>query len=276
MAYKDIILKRDGHIATLTMNQPERLNPISDDMTDEMAAAIAEVAGDDEARVLVLTGAGRAFSSGADFRYREVSSGKLTAETAEDFRPTLDRIAQGHVLPTLGKGVILALQRMAKPTLAMVNGDAVGLGLALACACDIRIGGSRARFGAGYPRIGLPVFSGVPWLLPRIIGLGHSLEIIYTGDLYPAEDAYRMGLLNRLVPQESLEEEAMAFASRLAQGAPIGLRLSKMEVYHSLETALEPSLALGYLCANMGIASEDHKEGIRAFAEKRAPVFKGK
>jgi 2-(1,2-epoxy-1,2-dihydrophenyl)acetyl-CoA isomerase len=229
VAYRDIILKRENHIATLIMNRPERLNPVSDAMTDELAAAIAEVDRDEEVRVLILTGAGRAFSSGADFRYRQVSSGELTPETAEDFRPTLEGISRGHVLPTLAKGVLLALQWLGKPTIAMVNGDAVGLGLALACACDIRIGCPRARFGAGYPRIGLPVFSGVPWLLPRIIGLGHSLELIYTGDLYSAEEAYRMGLLNRLVPEESLEAETLAFASRLARGAPIGLRLSKME-----------------------------------------------
>ena len=269
MDFETIILKKEGPLATLVFNRPHRLNAVNNQMNLEIPKALQDVAGDDDIRVLVITGAGRGFCAGGDH--------SSTPDSLVHFvmpQRTPEKIAQavrGYTRP-----ITVALQELRIPTIAMVNGVAVGQGFSMTQACDIRFGSDNAKFMVGWTNRGLVPAFGDPWMLPRIIGLGNSLEIIYTGDLYPAEDAYRMGLLNRLVPQERLEEEAMAFASRLAQGAPIGLRLSKMEVYHSLETALEPSLALGYLCANMGIASEDHKEGIRAFAEKRAPVFKGK
>lgn len=275
MDFENVIFKKDAHIATIILNRPQKLNAINEDLTLEVETALGDVAKDDNIRVLCLTGAGRAFCAGADFRYRDVSAGKVTAQLAEDFRPTLDGIFRGHLSHPLAK-TILGLQRLEKPTVAVVNGDAIGLGFVLALSCDLRVGSTRARFGEGYGRIGLNVFSGGPWLLTRTIGLGRALEFILTGDLFHGEEAYRMGLLNRLVPPEKLEEEANALLSKLAAGPPIAYRLSKKQTYRALETDLESSLDFDYSCASTALRTEDHYEGIRAMAEKRAPVFKGR
>lgn len=275
MAYQNILYTKEQHIATITMNRPQKLNAVSEDMTIEMENAIAAADKDDDVRVLVLTGAGRAFCAGADFRYREVSTGKVTTELAEDFRPTLDGIFHGNLTHPLAK-TVFSLQRMQKPTLAVVNGDAVGLGFVLALACDLRIGSTRSKFGEGYGRIAMNVISGGPWLLTRVVGLGRALEFLLLGDFYTGEDAYRFGLLNRLAPAEKLESEAHALAARLAAGPPIAYRLTKRQTYRSLEVDLESSLDFDYSCAGAALRTQDHMEGIRAMAEKRAPVYKGR
>lgn len=275
MKYETIALKKQNHIAILTLNRPEKLNAVSHQMTIDLLSAIEDVAKDDEVRVLVLTGAGRGFCSGADFRFSDVRSGAFTPETAEDQRPTLEARKQGHLIGTTRAG-ILALHRLEKPTIAVVNGDAVGLGFDYALVCDMRVGSPNARFMVGYTRRGVNPDNGTTWLLTRVIGVGRALEYILTGDFCGAEEAYRIGILNKLVSAAELEKEAMSLATRLANGPPVAQRLARLLVYKNLEVDLETALTMESACISICLGTEDNKEGIQAFAEKRQPIFKGK
>jgi enoyl-CoA hydratase/carnithine racemase len=277
MNYETLMYEKCDMVAKITLNRPERLNALDSKLIMEIPQAVGEAGSDDDIRVVVLTGAGRAFCAGADFRYSEVREGTIAPEVAEEPRAaTAGRnIDQGYVLyPFVGEA-ILGLQRMGKPTIAMVNGAAVGGGFELALACDIRIGSDKARFRMVFTTIGITPGAGGPWTLPRIVGLSKACKIIFSGDFVEAEEAYRIGLLDDLVPAERLEEETMAFARRLAEGPPIALRLDKMMIYKGLETDLETALAFQTACQNISLHSEDHTEGIKAFAEKRKPVFRG-
>lgn len=274
--FKTIIFKKEERIATIILNRPEKLNAHNEEMVNELGEAIKDIAEDGEVRVALITGAGRAFCVGADFRFSEVREGKLSAQSAEDMKSFLIRQEQGYLPLEFGAKIILSLQRLDKPTIAVINGDAAGGGLDIALACDMRFGSEKARFSVGYTRIGIPPDNGTTWLLPRIVGMGKALELIFTGDICSAEEAYRIGLLNKLVPHENLEKESLALAQRLAQGPPIANRLAKQLVYKGLETVLETALCSAGAYAAIAVKSQDHLEGIRAFAEKRPPKFTGK
>jgi len=277
MNYEALIYEKHDMVAKITLNRPERLNALDSKLMIEIPEAIAEAARDDNIRALVIGGAGRAFCAGADFRYSQVRSGEVAPEVAEEPRAAAAgrNMGQGNILHPFVGEAILGLQRMGKPTIAMVNGAAVGGGFELALACDMRIGSDQARFRMVFTTIGITPGAGGPWTLPRIVGLSKACKIIFSGDFIEAEEAYKMGLLDDLVPAERLEDETMAFASRLAQGPPIALRLAKMMIYKGLETDLETALAFEVACQNISLHSQDHIEGIRAFAEKRRPVFRG-
>ncbi len=273
MAYEHIIYKNEEGIATITMNRPDRLNAYNMQMLYELEAALAEVARDRSVRVLILTGAGGAFSSGADFRYREVREGKVSLEEAEELRPIIEGISRGQPVNEVIR-FLLGLQRLDKPTIAMVGGDAVGAGFDFALACDMRIGCPKTRFMVGYTRIGLASDTGTTWFLPRLVGTAKALEIMYTGNFCDAEESLRLGILNRMVPQENLEDEVMALARQIVKGAPIAHRLTKLQVYKGLEMDLETALGIAMSVVHIGLSSKDHEEGIKAFIEKRPPVFR--
>ena len=158
----------------------------------------------------------------------------------------------------------------------MVNGFAVGGGFDYACVCDIRIGSENARFANAYVRVGLTTEWGVHYFLPRIVGLGKALEILYTGNWIDAKEAERIGLLNKLVPAKELERETMELARQLAKAPPISIRLTKQLVNKGLEADLETALQMAAAYQAIATTSEDHREGIAAWREKREPVFKGK
>ena len=176
----------------------------------------------------------------------------------------------------MSKGCILGLQNLDKPTIAMVNGDAVGAGFDLALACDMRIGSPKTRFMMAYTRMAVIPDLGGTWFLPRIVGISKALELIFTADFCNAEEAYRIGLLNKLVSVEQLEDETKALANKLAKGPPIAYRLSKWQVYKGLEMDLETALVSLAPWIPLLIASEDYKEAVSAFVQKRPPEFKGK
>ena len=269
MNYETVILEKKENIATLTLNRPEKLNAITPRMTQELIIALDEADADDEVRVLIITGAGRGFCSGADVggmaggTHRESS----TARSAEDIRQGL---AQGA-----GK-IIPKLQKMQKPTIAMVNGIAVGAGFDIALACDLRVGSENTRFMNAFVRIGLfPGFGGT-WLYPRVMGLGKALEYLFTGDFMEAQEAKTLGVLNRLVPANELEKETWALARKIADGPPIAIRLMKLQVYKGLEMDLETALQVAAACETITLTSEDHREGVAAFREKRQPKYRGR
>ena len=273
MGYQTVIYEKGDGIAKIIMNRPERLNALNAQLMIELVATVRDVAADDGVRVLVIGGAGRGFCAGADFRFTEVRSGDVAPEEAEQ-RGTV--FEQGLLLHPFNDEVILGLQRMDKPTIAMVNGAAVGGGFDIALACDMRVGSENARFMVAFTRIGIVPGSGGAWLLSRIVGMPKACELIFSGDFVEAEEAYRIGLLNKLVAADRLEEETMALAQRIAQGPPIALRLDKMMIYKGLGTDLETALAFASACENITLHSQDHLEGVMAFTQKRKPQFRGR
>ncbi|MCY4416516.1 MAG: enoyl-CoA hydratase-related protein [Chloroflexi bacterium] len=254
----------DAGVARVTLNRPDRLNALNDQMQIEIADAVAKADSDPNVRVVVITGAGRAFCAGGDLNNlggSDDGSGEgWTSGNADEVRRSF-RLAQE---------MILGVQRCEKPVIAMVNGVATGAGLDLACACDIRIGTPRSRFMSAYVRIGLfPGFGGT-WLYPRTLGsLGRAAEMLFTGDFLEAEEAYRLGFLNRLVPEDELEATTMAMAERIAAGPPIAIRLSKLMLYKGLEFDREPAMKMAAAGETITLTSRDHIEGVAAFREKR-------
>ena len=239
--------------------------------------AVDQLSKDDEVRVVVLTGAGRAFCAGGDFRYSALRSGEVSAKEAEDVGEGEVRYLnhhQGRLLSPLHKKMMLGLIEMEKPTIAMINGDAVGGGFEFTLACDIRVASEQARLGVGFTRIGLTPGQGMTWLLPRIAGLGRALEFIILADFWGAEDAYNIGIMNRVLPADKLESETMQMARRLADGPPVGLRLSKLQVYNGLRMDLDVALTYSSATEYITLLSDDHMEGIEAFAQKRKPSYK--
>lgn len=270
--FETLILDKDHetHIARITLNRPDRLNAINDTMEYELVSAIEDVSTDDAMRVLILTGAGRGFCAGADTKgmaggdEKGIHSGERTAE----------EIRRNFRLP---QRMILGLHRMEKPTIAMVNGTAVGAGFDLACACDIRIGSSAARFMVAFVRIGLFPGYGGTWLYAKALGsVAKAAELLFTGDFMEAEQAYQHGLLNQLVDAEELEAATMEMAEKIAKGPPIALRLAKLMLYKGLEFDLETAMQMAAAAETITLSSEDHKEGLAAFREKRPPEYFGR
>lgn len=263
--FETLLLKREDHIATLSLNRPERLNAINSKMMEELPVALHRVAQDRDVRVLILTGAGRAFCAGGDISQPADSSG---------FGTTVQEISRSllHVY----RGTTLQLHNLEVPTIAMVNGVATGWGFDLALACDLRIGSNNARFRVSFTAVGLTPATGGVWLMPRVMGLPKAAELIFTADFVDADEAQRLGVLNRVAPADKLESETLAVARRIANGPPIALRLSKMQLYRGLDTDLPAALETAAACQAICITSEDHKEAVAAFGQKREPVFKGR
>ena len=271
--YETIIFDKmeDEHIAKITLNRPARLNAITRQMQEEIVDVLGEVDADDNLRVLVLTGAGRAFCSGADV-------GGMRDNREPDSEIAEPRSADAGRRGFKGaQNLILGLQRLEMPTIAMLNGLAVGAGFDLASVCDLRVGCPDSRFMVAYVRIGLFPGYGGTWLYPRVLGsMAKAAELLFTGDWLDAEEAYRLGYLNRLVDKDKLEEETMALAARIGAGPPISQRLSKLMLYRGLEMDLETSMLMVAGLETLANTSEDHREGVAAFREKRKAVFKGR
>ena len=267
MPYQYIILNKQNHVATLTFNQPERLNVLGKIVNVEIADALQDVANDNDMRVLVLTGAGRAFCAGGDFK-----SGNPASVAADpDRRPSkLARMVNEYT-----RGITLAIQNLEIPTIAMVNGAAAGAGFDIALACDIRIGCENSRFKVAWTARGLTTAFGTTWLLPRIVGVSIAAELIFTARMIEAQEALQLHLLNRLVPAKDLERETMALADQIAKGPPLAIRQSKINLYKGLEVDLDTALGLLASAQSQLFMTDDFVEAAHAFQEKREPVFKG-
>lgn len=265
MDFETVILKKEGHIATITMNRPEMMNALNIQMLQEMVAAIDEIARNDNVRVVILTGAGRVFCSGADISEGGKASG-LSGTPVE----------MHHNVRNSYQKVALGLQRLDKPTIAMVNGAAVGAGCDFAFACDMRVGSEKARFRNGFVRVGLIPGGGGTWLYTRLMGLGRGLEFLFTGDFLEAEEAEHIGVLNKIVPAEDLERETIELAQKIANNPPLAVQMSKMMAYKALDSDLEAALEQAAACQALALSSEDHREGVNAFIERREAQFKGR
>jgi 2-(1,2-epoxy-1,2-dihydrophenyl)acetyl-CoA isomerase len=248
-----------GGIATITLDRPAALNSLEGRLKAELLAAIRQAGRDSNVRVVILTGAGRAFCAGQDLKERlQPDPTPLDVEVRERFNP-----------------IVSAIRLLDKPVIAAVNGVAAGAGASLAFACDLRIASESASFVLAFGRIGLIPDSGATWLLPRLVGLGRATELMLLADPLPAAEALRIGLVNRVVPAEELLAQAGAMAATLAAAAPRALALTKRAIRRALEASFEDTI--DYEASLQGIAGRtaDHAEGLAAFVEKRAPRFTG-
>ena len=259
---EDLLYEVKDRIATITLNRPDKLNAFTGPMIDRWAWALNEAQQDPEVNVVVVTGAGRAFCAGGDVG--RMGEGE---PTALDHKNQLwEHI---HRIPK-------TLDRMDKPVIAMVNGLAVGAGMGMTLMCDIRIASEEAKFSTGYVKVGLVPGDGDTFFLPRLVGIAKALELLWTADFVEAREAERLGIVNRVVPAAQLRDETYALARRIAEGPQIAIRLIKRVAYQSLKLDLQTHLDL--VSSHMVIAreTEDHREGVRAFKEKRPPKFTGR
>ena len=259
MGYDTILIRKDDNIATIVLNRPEKLNAIIPHMVEELIEAILSVGRDDAVRVIVVTGAGRAFSAGGD------TSAHLAFQS-EDPRQLMEHFRQ------LGD-LIVNLRKVAKPTLAVVNGPAVGAGFSLALGCDIILASEGAKFSVGFIRMALHPEGGVTYLLPRILGIARACELIFTGKTIDAKEAERIGLVNQVVPHEELEVSAKELANSLARAPAMALGLSKISLYQALDMSLSSAVEREARAQTICMSGEDVKEAVSAFLEKRRPNF---
>jgi 2-(1,2-epoxy-1,2-dihydrophenyl)acetyl-CoA isomerase len=264
MASELIKLAVAHRVGTITLNRPERLNALGAGMREQLLATLQRVEADDGVRAVMITGAGRAFCSGGDVKeMNERRAGGGGERGSGEFPPVRDRI-------------LLRLREMGKPVIAAVNGVAAGAGMNLALGCDLRIASHKAAFGQVFVKRGLHPDWGGTYLLPRLVGSAKALELILLGELVPAGEALRIGLVNRVVPDDQFAEAAADWAAQLADGPPIAMGLAKRGVYRNLQADLPAALDYETLAQQTAWASEDAGEGIRAFVEKRPPAFKGR
>ncbi len=274
MTFEEIILKKEDQIATITLNRPQKKNALTYRMFEEMLTAIDEVHKDRSIRVVVLAGAGEAFCAGGDFKFAELKEEILSPQQAEDLWVQVKVAEPPGQLFNIVHKVILGLLHLDKPVIAMIKGDVVGGGFGLSLACDMRVGARNARFLIGYPRLGFVPDFGEAWTLPRVVGLGKALEIFMACEFVNAEEAYRIGLLNRLVAVEELENETKRLARNIMRIPPITQRMIKQQVYSGLEGDYRSSLLFSIACSQLAMAARDQFEAVKAFADHRTPIYK--
>jgi 2-(1,2-epoxy-1,2-dihydrophenyl)acetyl-CoA isomerase len=262
--YETILFKRDGGVATIALNRPEVLNAFNGRMHEELHDALDSAAADEEVRCVALRGEGRGFSAGADLKSEELSRG-------DGEPPDL-----GEYLRRTYSQTIWKIIGMEKPVVAALHGPVYGAGVGIVLACDLRLAAESAKFSVAFIKIGLMPDAGVSFFLPRVVGLGRAIEMSMLGEVVDAEEAYRIGLVGKVVPDAKLEEETTALASKLAALPTRALAQIKQTLHASfesdLETALEREAEGQALCGY----TQDHREGVAAFFEKREPNFTGR
>ncbi|MDD5127195.1 MAG: enoyl-CoA hydratase-related protein [Dehalococcoidales bacterium] len=254
-------LNEDG-VAILTLNRPEKLNALNMDMRMGLPGLIEKVRQDDNIKVLIVTGAGRGFCSGADVAGQAAN---LAERPKKSRRETLNPLAWWMV----------PLLRLEKPTIAAVNGAAAGIGLSLALACDVRIASQQAKFGTLWVNRGLVPDGGATFLLPKIIGMSKALELMYSGSIIGAEEAEKIGMVSRVVPPEELMPAVMEMATKWAKGPSVAIELVKKAVIGKVSREFEAQLDYEGYAQGLCYPTQDHKEAVSAFLEKRTPNFKG-
>jgi enoyl-CoA hydratase len=260
MSYETIVCVKEIEIGIVTLNRPESLNALSIQLKQELSEAFDELARDAQVKGVLLTGAGSAFCAGADIKERS----KMQMTSPEFYfsqKGTTDLFEKIAEFP--------------KPVVAAVNGAAVGGGCELCLACDLRIASEKAKFGLPEVKIGVLPAGGGTQRLPRIIGVARAKELLLTGDIIDAHEAYRFGLVNRIVPPDRLMEEAKGLMGRIASNPPLSVRFIKRAVNVGMQLDIRSAVDYETQCASVLIETEDRVEGFKAFVEKRKPQFKG-
>ena len=260
----ELLYEKDGPIATITLNRPDRLNAISGPMLAALSERLIEANGDRDVRAVILTGAGRGFSAGLDLQ--DATSGAGIGGGGGGMPATLDlRTAPPTVLHSLDKPVIAAL-----------NGGAAGYGMDLALGCDIRIAAKRAKLAAAFTKRGVLPESGGTWLLPRLVGWAKAAEIIFTGRTLDADQCLELGLVNKVVADDALLAEARALANEIAANAPLAVQGAKRMMRMALAEQFDDHVHHVYLQLLPLFQSQDFREGMKSFLEKREPKFQGR
>lgn len=257
-----LLIQQDNAVLTVTMNRPEVLNAINDPLLQDLTEAMEEAAQDSAIRCVVLTGAGRAFGAGQD-----LTSFAAIHASSQPIRVS-EHLTKYHRL-------ILAMRKMPKPVIASVHGVAAGISCNIALACDLRIASENARFLQAFARIGLVPDGGGAFHLPRLVGLARAMEMALLANEVSGQEAERMGLINRCVPEEDLHAATMELARRLASGPTRTYGLIKELMYASLEGDLQSSLTLEGELQESALETADHREGVTAFLQKRPAKFSG-
>lgn len=257
----------DNGVVALTINRPELRNPISEtDVIDGLLGALERMEADPSVRVAILTGAGKAFSSGGNINAMKPNAGGLNGGLPARTRGNYKRGIQQ--LP-------LAFAALEVPVIAAVNGPAIGAGLDLTCMCDLRIAGESARFAESFVKLGIIPGDGGAWLLQRVIGFSKAAELSLTGDIINAQEALACGLVSKVVPDAELLDAARAMADKIAANPPFAVRMTKRLLWESRRSDLATVLEMSAAMQAVAHATADHEEAVDAFLEKRAPVFKG-
>lgn len=265
MEFQDIIYIKEEGIATITLNRPQALNALTQRMQQEWITAIEDAKRDEEVRVLVVTGAGRAFCSGRDMR------AEMAPESASLSPFEMSRHMRENI-----HGLAITLTELDKPYIGSINGPAVGGGMDFASMCDIRIASEKAKFSMAYVRLGMPPAGGGCYFLPRIVGIARACELIWTGRMIDAEEALRIGYVSKVVAHDELEAATKELATQLAKGPAVAIRLAKRMIYRCLDMDLVMALEDHQTAMIIAQSTEDAKEGPMAFIEKREPIFKGR
>lgn len=260
MEYNNVIFEKDGNLAIVKINRPKALNALNSETLKELELVINEIASDKDIYAVVLTGAGeKAFVAGADIaEMKDLSA------------------MEGKAFGALGNRVFRNLEKLNKPVIAAVNGFALGGGCELAMACDIRIASAKAKFAQPEAGLGITPGFGGTQRLARLVGEGRAKELIYTCDMIKADEAYRIGLVNKVVEPEVLLEEAKAMAGRIMKNAPIAVAQCKDAINRGMQMDIDDALAFEAEAFGLCFATEDQKEGMSAFLEKRDKNFNNK
>ena len=259
MSYETIIVEIEEGIATITLNRPEVLNALNDKVFNELEEAVTKLAADNAVRVVIITGGEKVFAAGADI--------------SQMVNSTAVKVATGD---NLAQKAFNAIENMPKPVIASISGFALGGGCELTLVADVRIAADNAQFGLPEIKLGILPGAGGTQRLPRLVGVGRAKELIFSGGYIKADEALRIGLVNKVVPADQLSMETKKMAKRFAVQGAVALRLAKSAVNEGLRMDLEAGLEYEHKCFSLLFATEDQKEGMKAFMEKRPAKFQGK
>jgi 2-(1,2-epoxy-1,2-dihydrophenyl)acetyl-CoA isomerase len=275
MAYRALTLEKEGPVAIITLNRPDAGNSFDFRLMEETDAAMREVAKDKSIRAVILTGAGKYFSTGINLSMFTDAKGMVEKDGGADDKITVDddqTYGKGTVV-----GAVIRMRSMNKPVIAAINGPTVGAGLSLVLGCDIRIASDKARFSMIFVKRGIAADTGGSFTLPRAVGVAKACEMILTGDMIDAAEAERIGLVNRVVPHDDLMKSARELAMKIAKNPPLAVAMAKADIYKAMEEKdLIKQMKREEKTQEVLINTEDFMEAATAFLEKREPVFKGK
>ena len=262
MEYKNLILQVEDHVGTLTLNRPDQRNAMTRELGEDISEAVKAIKGNPDIWVLIITGAGKAFSAGGDLGMMKKS---------QELTPFENRSFIRDFYP-----LFLSVLKLDVPTIAAINGAAIGAGLCFALACDIRYIAEEAQIGVNFTRLGIHPGMGGTYFLPRIVGLEKARELFFTGRLINGREAKEIGLTSAVFPAAELMDKTRELAREIAKSAPIAVKMVKKALQYSMENSLEAMLEYESYCQGITFVSQDFKEGVNSFVEKGPPKFIGR